>query len=277
MSLLRRHLGPIEPAITSRPGDEVMLIDRALTLGFDTIVAIGGDGTFSAVADRVVRSGRSDVAVGFLPAGTGNDFGKSLGIRYELAEAVVRAIADRQTLTIDVGRVEERTFINVVGFGFDIAVIDDSAHVPLLKGDILYRFSAMRQLFRFPGIEIGVSTDGGPAPMRMHLMLIVANARIFGGSFNIAPQADLQDGLLDVVSFFNVGPMRRIQLFGRASSGTHVGQSDVEIRQAPRCTLTFSDLVRYEVDGEVYRSRDRSIPIEIVPRALTVCVPGAVS
>jgi diacylglycerol kinase (ATP) len=276
LSLLRRYLGPVEPAVTAHPGDETMLVDRALSIGFDTIVAIGGDGTFSAVADRVVRSGRRDVAVGLLPAGTGNDFGKSLGIVYERAESVVKAIAERRTLTVDVGRVEGRTFVNVVGFGFDIAVIDDSAGVPLLKGDILYRFSALRQLFRFPGIEIGVSTDGAPAEMRMHLMLIVANARIFGGSFQIAPGASLQDGLLDVVSVFNAGPIRRMQLFGRASGGTHVGEPEVEIRQAPSCLLSFREPVRYEVDGEVYLSKDRSITIENVPGALTVLVPEPV-
>ncbi len=273
LSLLRRYLGPLEPAITGHPGDEAMLVDRALAVGFDAIIAIGGDGTFSAVADRVVQSGLRGVAVGLLPAGTGNDFGKSLGIRYERAEEIVKAIADRRTITIDVGRVEGRTFVNIVGFGFDIAVIDDSTKVPFLKGDILYRFSAMRQLFRFPGIDIGVSTDGTRAAMKMHLMLIVANARIFGGSFQIAPRADLQDGLLDIVSIFNAGPVRRMQLFGRASSGTHVGESDVQIRQAPKCLLHFHEPVRYEVDGEVYLSKGPDITIENVPGALEIFVP----
>jgi diacylglycerol kinase (ATP) len=273
MELLRGHLGPVEPTLTERAGDEVTLVDRALAEGATTIVAIGGDGTMSAVTDRVIRSGRTDVAVGLLPAGTGNDFGKSLGIRYERAEEVVRAIAERRTVTVDAGRVEGRTFVNVVGFGFDIAVIDDAATVPLLEGDLLYRFCAIRQLFRFPGIEIGVSTDGSDAPLRMHLMLIVANARIFGGSFKIAPGASLQDGRLDVVAFMNAGPLRRMQLFGRASSGTHVGQPDVEIRQAPSCRLIFREPVRYEVDGEVYLSKGPELVVESLPAALTVFAP----
>jgi diacylglycerol kinase (ATP) len=277
LELLHSHLGPVEPTITERPGDEVALVDRALAEGVRTVIAVGGDGTMSVVADRVIRSGRRDVAVGLLPAGTGNDFGKSLGIRFERAEAVVRAIVDRRTITVDAGRVEGRSFVNVVGFGFDIAVIDDAATVPLLEGDLLYRFSALRQLFRFPGIEIGVSTDGSDAALRMHLMLIVANARIFGGSFQIAPGADLQDGRLDVVSFFNAGPLRRMQLFSRASSGTHVGEPDVEIRQTPRCHLIFREPVRYEVDGEVHRSQGPEVDIESLPAALTIFAPEGAS
>jgi diacylglycerol kinase (ATP) len=277
LELLRRHIGPVQPTLTERAGDEVALVDRALAAGVRTIIAIGGDGTLSAVADRVVRSGRRDVAVGLLPAGTGNDFGKSIGIFHERAEEVVRAIAERRTITIDAGRVEDRIFVNVVGLGFDIAVIDDAVGIPLLKGDLLYRFSALRQLFRFPGIDVGVSTDGGDAPLRRYLMLIVANARVFGGSFQIAPAADLRDGKPDVVSFFNAGPIRRMQLFGRASSGTHVGQPDVEIRQAPRCRLIFREPVRYEVDGEVFRSKGPELVVESLPAALTVFSPEGAS
>ena len=131
-------------------------MDRALDAGHDAIVAVGGDGTWSRVADRILRSGRRDVALGLLAGGTGNDFGKSVGVTFERSEEVVRAIAAGRRKRIDVGRVGERHFLNVVGFGFDIAVIDDAAGVPVLKGDLLYRFSAARQLFRFPGLELDI-------------------------------------------------------------------------------------------------------------------------
>ncbi|HEU4929167.1 MAG TPA: diacylglycerol kinase family protein, partial [Candidatus Krumholzibacteria bacterium] len=156
LDILQRHLGAFEPVITSRAGDETALLDRALQEPIDCIVAVGGDGTWSAAADRIVKSGRRDVSLGLLPTGTGNDFGKSLGIRHERAEDVVRAIAERNTRPIDVGRAGGRHFLNVVGLGFDIAVIDDAAKTPLLRGDLLYRFCALRQLFFFPGREIEI-------------------------------------------------------------------------------------------------------------------------
>ncbi|MEJ2722309.1 MAG: diacylglycerol kinase family protein, partial [bacterium] len=152
--LLRHYLGDYDGANTTAPGDETRLADHALDRGYRSIISIGGDGTWGSVADRIVRSGRDDVTLGLLPAGTGNDFGKSLSVRLDNTENVIRGIADGSRRRIDVGRVGRRHFLNVVGFGFDIAVIDDAAAFPILKGDLLYQFCALRQLFRFKGLPI---------------------------------------------------------------------------------------------------------------------------
>ena len=274
LELLRRHLGPFEPALTERAGDEVRLLDRALADGAECIVAVGGDGTWGAAADRILAGGRSDVALGLLPMGTGNDFGKSIGVRHERAEAVVRAIADRTTRVVDVGRVAGRHFLNVVGMGFDIAVIDDAARTPLLRGDLLYRFCAIKQLFRFPGIELSVAADAAPArPMKL-LMLTVSNANYFGGSFHIAPRASLSDGLLDLVAIEDASPPMRAKLFSAVSKGAHEGLAQVHFQQASSFTIHFEGTLRYEADGEVYATTSPLV-IGIVPDALRVCAPAA--
>jgi diacylglycerol kinase (ATP) len=273
LGLLRRYLPGFEHASTRQAGDEVALVDRALERGYKSIVAVGGDGTWSIVADRIVRSGRTDVTLGLLPAGTGNDFGKSLGISFRRAEEVVRAIAARRRRKIDVGRVEGRHFLNVVGFGFDIAVIDDAASLPILKGDALYKFCALRQLLRFPGITLEVADDNGHVERREHLMLIVANANFFGGSFHIAPHASLADGRLDLVSIHNVGPLKRAQLFAKVAKGKHESERRVTMRQSPRFRIGFEAQVRYEVDGEICTSRSNAVEIESVPKALHVFTP----
>ena len=247
--------------------------DQALDAGVRSILAIGGDGTWSAVADRIVRSDRSDVTLGLLPAGTGNDFGKSLGIRHEHADAVVRGIAAGRRRRIDVGRVEGRHFLNVVGFGFDIAVIDDAERVPLLKGDALYQFCALRQLFRFRGLTVEVSGDTSEPQRRDHLMLVIANANYFGGSFHIAPHASLDDGMLDAVSIYNVGPIARARLFSRVAKGRHERDENVDIRQSSGFRIAFGGPVRYEVDGEVYTSNGNALEVESVPGALNVFTP----
>src|SRR5512146_2256036 len=108
---LEKHIGTFEPVFTARAGDENRLLDTALSRGVTQIVAVGGDGTWSAVADRVLAHGRGpDVCVGLLPVGTGNDFGKSIGVRHENIDAVMRAIADRTTFTVDAGKVNDRYF-----------------------------------------------------------------------------------------------------------------------------------------------------------------------
>lgn len=273
-ALLERHLPDHDQATSEYAGHEIELVDAALQAGYQTIVAVGGDGTWSVAADRVIRSGRDDVALGLLPAGTGCDFGKSLGIIYGRLESAVRGIAQRRTQRIDVGRVEGRHFLNVVGFGFDIAVIDDAEGFPILKGDVLYQFCALRQLFRFGGIPLELSDGTGPPLVRDALMLVVANANFFGGSFHIAPKASLQDGRLDAVCIGNGGPLARARLFQLVGKGRHEGHPKVDVHQAEAFEVTFSGSVRYEVDGEVLSSQDRRLRIESVPRALTVCMPA---
>lgn len=271
--LLARHLPGHAEVVTDAAGAEAALVDRALADGFRTIVAVGGDGTWSLVADRILRSGRRDVRLGLLPGGTGNDFGKSLGVTWERAEDVVRAIAAGAARRIDVGRVGDRHFLNVVGAGFDIAVIDDSYRVPWLKGDALYRFCALRQLFRFPGLPLEISSDGGPPARVDHLMLVVANGRYFGGSFDIAPRADLGDGMIDLVSIRNAPPLARAKLFDLVAKGRHEGHPRVEVRRGARFELRFAAPLRYEVDGEVLETRGSRLVIESLPGALEVLVP----
>jgi len=274
LALLTKHIGPFDPAVTERAGDEVRLLDEALARGEDRIVALGGDGTWSVAADRIVAGGRRDVALGLLPVGTGNDFGKSIGVRHENIDAVMRAIADRTTRTIDAGRVGERTFLNVVGMGFDIAVIDDAANTPLLRGDMLYKMCALKQLFRFPGSELSISADGGPLRTIKLLMLTISNANYFGGSFHIAPRARLDDGKLDLVAIHDASPLARAKLFDAVGKGKHENLPEVEFMTASSFSIHFDGMLRYEADGEVY-SAESPLRVSALPRALNVCVPPA--
>lgn len=273
-SLLRDRLGDFDQAATAGPGNEAELADRAIAEGYSAIIAVGGDGTWGMVADRIVRSGRKDVTLGLLPAGTGNDFGKSLGIRADRAESVVRGMAEGHRRVIDVGRVGSRYFLNVVGFGFDIAVIDDAAGFRVLQGDLLYRFCALRQLFKFRGLPIEVSDGVAPPSRGSHLMLTISNGNYFGGSFHIAPKATLDDGKLDAVSIFDAGPIARVGLFSKVAEGTHHGHERVQVRQAARFAVRFDTPVRYEIDGDVYELEGTTLDIEAVPRALTVFIPA---
>lgn len=273
-ALLRREIPEVVEAFTERPGHEGELVERALAEGHDRVVAVGGDGTASLVAHHLLAAGRADVKFGLLPTGTGNDFGKTVGAVHGRAEAVVRAIAAGHSRRVDVGRVGDRHFLNVVGAGFDIAVIDDAARTPLLRGDALYQFCALRQLFRFPGLELEIGVDGAP-PFRIdHLMLVIANANYFGGSFHIAPDARLDDGMLDAVCIANTGPFSRARLFSLVAKGGHVGHAKVRMERAPRFRVGFEGVLRYEVDGEVLSSEDGALEIESIAGALEVLVPG---
>src|SRR5688500_13944407 len=145
-----------------------------------------------------------------VPAGTGCDLAKSVGVPAKDLAGAARIARDGHSRRIDAGRIEDRYFLNVAGFGFDIAVIEDSWKVRYLGGDLLYLYCALRQLHRYSGIPITCGVDGEPPLRREMLMLVVANARVFGGGFKIAPGADLADGRLDLVTFGNMALGRRL-------------------------------------------------------------------
>jgi diacylglycerol kinase (ATP) len=266
------RVAAVEHAVTERAGDEERIAEDALRRGFRRIVAVGGDGTWSNVGNAIVRSG-SGAALALVAGGTGCDLAKSLSIPARDVEASARIIGDGAARAIDVGRIEDRYFLNVAGFGFDIAVIEDSLRVRHLKGDLLYAYCALRQLWRYAGFPVEVSVDGGPAARRELMMLIVANARVFGGAFPIAPRAELSDGRLDYRGFGNMGVARRLVLMGRLLAGRHEAAREVECLSARRLALRFERPPAYETDGEWRQARGAELEIEAIPSALRVLVP----
>jgi diacylglycerol kinase (ATP) len=267
---------------TTHPGEERELAERAVAEGFDVVVAAGGDGTWSNVADRLVASER-DVALGMLPNGTGNDFGRSLGFDPAKPSDAVQIIAAGQTRRVDVGyvdtlsaaehtptRSERRHFLNVVGFGFDIAVIDAAAGARFLKGELLYKFTALQQLFRFPGLQAGLSSGAGERRSDQHLMLTVSNGRYFGGGFPIAPEAHADDGKLHACMIQDASPLTRLRLFNMAERGRHVTSERVEVLDDTSFQLSFDAPPRFEMDGDVRQSSSAEIDVRILPGALRV-------
>jgi diacylglycerol kinase (ATP) len=286
--LLEEALPGVAFATTSFPGEERDLAERAVNDGYDVVVAVGGDGTWSNVADRIVASGRPDVAFGMLPNGTGNDFGRSLGFQPAAAADAVRVLKEGHVRRVDVGRldtpsaaesrpdvVEPRYFLNLVGFGFDIAVIDAAARARFLKGELLYKLTALQQLFRFPGVELGVRAGEVSSCNGRHLMLTVSNGRFFGGGFPIAPGATVSDGMLHACSILDAPPLTRLKLFNLAGKGRHLSSERVQLMSESVFHLTFGAPPRFEMDGDVRQAAAPELDVRILPGALNVVAPRA--
>ncbi len=122
-------------------------------------------------------------------------------------------------------------------------------------------------------MKVAVEAEGRPLGEREMLMLIVANARVFGGGFQIAPHADPADGKLDVVAFGNMGLGARLGVMLRLLRGRHLGHPKVEAVSTSRLVCRFDAPPSYETDGEWNRARAAELVIEAVPRALSVLVP----
>ncbi len=281
--LLSEQLDDVTFAESREPGGELALAEKAAADGYDVVVGVGGDGTWSNVADRLLASGRDDVTLGILPNGTGNDFGRSLGLDPSDAVEAVRILAAGNTRIVDVGYVETesaaehtperwqtRYFLNLIGFGFDIAVIDAAAGARFLKGELLYKVTALRQLFRFPGIGLKLRSDGGEMRDGQYLMVTVSNAPFFGGGFPIAPDATVQDGKLHACQIQDAAPLARLKLFNLAESGRHVTSDRVEVLADTGFRLEFAAPPRFEVDGDVRRAAGHTVEVRVLPAALKV-------
>jgi diacylglycerol kinase (ATP) len=268
LQTLRRR-GPVEAGVSAGPGDEARLAREAAGRGFRRVVALGGDGTWSNVANALIASGR-DVELALIPGGTGSDLAKSLGVPAGDLEGAAAIAAGDRVRSIDVGRIGERRFANIAGFGYDVAVLEHSRTVPILKGSAVYIYSALRQLVSFRGFSVDMEVDGGGWQRRELLMLIVANARIFGGSFRIAPDALLDDGLLDAVCFGNVSTAGRFRLMIRLLRGTHLRADAVEHLRVRTLGLRFPSPPRYEVDGEWTQGETAEVAVSVEPGRLRV-------
>ena len=286
---LERYFPGFEYAVTKRPGEESLIADQVLSEGrFDFIVAVGGDGTWSNVADRVIGSGLGDVAFGFLASGTGNDFARNFRSFGRNTVAAVEALAKGRTVLVDVGRVvtagtpvcpnttplpiRGRHFLNLIGFGFDVSVIEDSSGTKFLPTALLYKVVALKNLCLLPGMALKFTSDKTEID-RNHLMLTISNGPFFGGGLPIAPDADITDGLLNVCAISDVSPIQRLRLFYMAGRGNHVKSRFVHTSQGKHFKVSFDRPPKYELDGEVWRAHGPDVAIEVVPQALRMIVP----
>jgi diacylglycerol kinase (ATP) len=262
----------VEHGLTRSPGDEARLAREAIGRGFGRIVAVGGDGTWSNVGNAILASSQP-AELGLIPGGTGCDLAKSLGIPSRDIRGCCRIILEGTTRAIDVGRIEDRHFLNIAGFGYDVAVLEDSWTVGYLEGSLLYLYCALRQLGSYRGFGLETELDGRDVGRREMLMVIVANARVFGGGFKVAPWAELDDGRLDVLSFANMGFGGRVSALLRLLAGRHASHPQVSRESARRLVFRFDQPPTYETDGEWNQGQGRELVVEAIPRALRVRVP----
>jgi diacylglycerol kinase (ATP) len=291
-----RFLGPLEKyfpgfeyAVTKRPGEESLIADQVISEGrFDFIVAVGGDGTWSNVADRIIGSGLGNVTFGFLASGTGNDFARNFRSFGKNTVAAVGALAKGRAVLVDVGRVvtagaplypdatplpvRGRHFLNLIGFGFDVSVIEDSSGIRFLPTTLLYKTVALKNLCFLPGVDLSLTSDKTEIE-GSHLMLTISNGPFFGGALPIAPAADIADGLLDVCAISNASPIQRLGLFYMAGNGNHIKSQFVHTSQGKHFKVSFDRPPKYELDGEVWQAHGPDVAIEVVPQALRMIVP----
>ena len=231
---------------TGSPGDARALAVRAVTQGYDTIVAAGGDGTINEVVNGIAGA---DVQFGILPVGTMNVFATELGIpQNNLAKAwwVIQAGFSR---LVDLPRANHEYFVQLAGVGLDAEVVrqttPDSKKV---LGPMSYLLTLAQVAARQPPKIRIEPVDGAP---REGSFVLVGNGRLYGGPFVLFKHARLDDGLLDVLVFQNQSHWDLIRYLQAIVFGNHPALPDVEYFQSRGLRLTSREPVPVEIDGEL--------------------------
>jgi YegS/Rv2252/BmrU family lipid kinase len=284
---VRRHFGAFAVAFTKKGGEAVEIAEREAFEGRRFIIACGGDGTISEVANGILRAG-ADAELGVLPSGTGGDFRRTLEIPARHADAA-RRLREGSTRVLDAGRVtflnergeESRFFVNVASFGMGGDVIKrvksreglPAGAARVLGGKLSFAAAALQATLAFEKPEVKIKLDGGPQSQLRVTNFCVANARYFGGGMKIAPAALMNDGLLDVIAVGDMNALTILVNSYRVYLGTHLGMQDVQHARARRVEARSAsgETVKLEVDGELV-GRLPAV-FEVLPGALRVRCP----
>ena len=181
---------------TEKPGHATELAATAAKeMGCTGVIAIGGDGTAYEVACGLMNTG---VPMGIIPAGTGNDFIKTVSIPKKPLEAL-DFILTHEPRPVDVGGLNDRLFLNVCGTGFDVTVLDYTlAAKKYCRGLLPYLVGLIRGIAHYKPVYVRFTVDGHTEEREV-LICSIANGRYFGGGIAICPEASADDGLLDLV------------------------------------------------------------------------------
>ena len=285
---LRLHFGAFRVAFTERAGQGIELANQAARSGVKLIIACGGDGTISEVANGILSSGR-DVELAVVPSGTGGDFRRTLEIPAHSRNAA-KTLREGRTRRIDVGRVSfvdhqgadaNCYFLGVASCGISTDVIKrvksgTPSWLPQntpewLVGRVSFGAALLQTAARSDRTRVVVQLDDSHERHLTVANLCIANARYFGGGMKVAPEAKLTDGKFDVVS---VGNLSAFKIFTRAPRlylGSHISMPEVSHALARKIYVRAADRtqqIAIEVDGELAGRLPATF--QVIPEALKV-------
>jgi len=254
--------------VVGRDADEAFdRLRNRVAAGVDGVVAVGGDGLLN-LALQVVAG--TDVPLGIVPAGTGNDIARALGLALDDPVAAVDLAVAGRTRPVDLGRASGRWFAGVLGSGFDSMVNERANRLTWPSGRSRYNLAILAELRTFKPVPYTLELDG--ETWQTEAMLVaVGNGPSYGGGMRVCPDALLDDGLLDVTVLGPISKLEFLRVFPTVYKGTHVDHPAVTVRRAHQVSIASPGVTAY-ADGE--RVSVLPVHIEAVPGALRVFAAG---
>jgi diacylglycerol kinase (ATP) len=262
-----------EVQMTKKGGSAARLARAALRKGCEMIVAAGGDGTLNEVINGL-QENAGETRVGLIPLGTGNDFARTIGLPTDL-ETALEVIRAGQTRAIDLVRVTSdkvRYFLNVSAGGFS-GLVNEKLTPEMKKtwGPLAYLRSAAAALPDLRAYRTTLAFDNTESLMLDLYNVVVANGRYVAGGTLIAPEASIDDGMLDIILIQKRSAAELALLAAQVVVGAHLSSDAVVFRRAAKLTVNSKPGMWFNVDGELVGNEPACF--EILPRALNFVVP----
>jgi len=223
------------------------------------VIAVGGDGLFHNILQRLVPA---QIPLGIIPAGTGNDFVRTLGWNLDSFDEQLEAITTQSPTSVDLGLVDGEWFGAILSTGFDSVVNEKANTMAWPKGPMKYNAAIAMVLPRFKPRHYEITLDDRTISTEA-MLIAVSNGRSYGGGLLVCPNANIIDGLFDVMVLHPVSTVEFIKVFPRVFAGTHVSHPAVEIVR--------SRSVKIEANAVAYSDGERIGQLPIAAE----CIPGA--
>ena len=240
---------------------------RAAAEAGEIPVVVSGDGLIGQVGGALAGSG---AAMGLIPGGRGNDLARVLGISTDVDEAVA-VLAAGATREIDVGEVNGKRFLGIASLGFDSDANRIANEAKWVKGRAVYAYAAIRALIAWRPARFTLTLDGERSEV-VGYSVAVANSKAYGGGMFIAPDAELDDGLLDVVTTGERSKLYFLRNLPKVFEGTHVENPEVNVSRAATAVIEADRPFAVYADGD--HLTDLPATVTVLPRALRLIAPA---
>ncbi|MGL4631062.1 MAG: diacylglycerol/lipid kinase family protein [Leadbetterella sp.] len=246
---------------TTHKGHATEIIEEYIQLGYDTFIAVGGDGTINEVAKALIHK---DATLGIIPKGSGNGLARSLGIPIHF-EGALRILKNNQQKKIDVGMINNIPFLCTAGVGFDAKCAHDFNKSPSKRGLWNYVRVCLNNFFSYLPIRI----DEGNIEKKVY-SLTIANAPQYGNETYIAPKAKLDDGLLDITTILPHSKWKSLALTVSLFTRKIYRFEFVHHQQLVEYSFRAEKPTELHIDGEANTNLLQDFKIEIQKKAICV-------
>lgn len=278
MGLLKSLGLRFEHDLTEAPGHAIELAKSAVKAGYELVVSVGGDGTINEVVNGLHDAGGTrDVMLGIISTGSGGDYIRTIGVPRHYKEACQRLMNPRK-LAVDLGVVDyvgsggmaRRLFVNFAGLGFDAEVVRATTQRFKALGSMpSYLMGLLTTFLFYQNRDVSLIVDR-EAEERRVCTVVMSNGKYGGGGMLVAPNADLTDGLLDVLIIDDLSKLDLLRSLPRVYRGTHLTHPKVTVKRAREIDIRPRQQMSLQADGELLG--EAPARFYVLPAALNIAV-----